>query len=135
VIETTEVPAALQAELDTDFGPMARDFDPNRFELVPWAGRFLVKQFPREEFSEKGLKLPEQCQEDKNWGRVIRLPEINPPEGVKVGDIVMFIKDSGQPVDAFGKGYILLQWHGEYENDLIGIIRKREPLDGKSKEV
>lgn len=135
-IESTEVPLALQEELDSEFGTLARDFDPMEWMLIPWSGRFLVKQFPKEEFSKQGLKIPECAQEEKNWGRVVRLPERNPPEGIKVGDIVMFHENSGTPVEAFGKGYRLLQWHGEFESDMIGIIRRRENvLDGGEAEL
>jgi co-chaperonin GroES (HSP10) len=108
-----------------DVGDVSADFNPDNYELIPWKGRILVRRFPKDSMTKGGLQLPEKAQQTKNWGRIVRLPP-DPPPGIKVGDIIVFIEGAGQPVEGLGKDLILLSYNDDFENDLVGILRKRE---------
>lgn len=104
----------------------ARDIDLNEYELVPWPGRVLVRRFPPDCLTKGGLHLPADAQEAKSWGEVVALPDRCAPEGIELGDYVVFLQDAGDPVEAFGEGFVMLDYTEESLSDIMGVLKKRK---------
>ena len=102
-----------------------RDIDLAEYTLVPWPGRVLVRRFPADTLTKGGLHLPRDVQEAKSWGEVVALPERCAPEGIEVGDCVVFLQDAGDPVEAFGKGLVMLDYTEESLGDIMGVLKKK----------
>ena len=100
-------------------------------QLKPLAGYVLMEPLEEEEMTESGLLLPEKAKEKPAKGKVIAIGEAekqyldhikkdgtiiwDQPQ-VKVGDIVVFHRWSGQDVKEGQKEYKLVQF-----KDLMGV--------------
>lgn len=126
---TTAMDERMQVGFEDVLHPLAadvsRDVDLANLDFVPWTGRILVERFARDETTKGGIKLPDVSLQDKNYGRVLRLPERNAPEGIAVGDIVMFIPDSPIDVPALGANLVLLDYRDDFEGDVLGVFRPK----------
>lgn len=113
-------------------GDISRDINMEDFEFFPWTGRILVKRFRPDTESVGGLSIPKEAQQEKNWGPVVKLPERNPPEGVSVGDLILFLDGAGTLAgQAFGADFVLLDYTGEFDNDVLGIFRPKGLKSGR----
>lgn len=104
---------------------IARDVDLDKFEFVPWKGRILVEKFSKDETTPAGLHLPDESRQDKNYGKVIKLPAVGAPADIELGDIVMFIEDSPVDVPALGPNLVLLDYRDDFEGDILGVFKPK----------
>lgn len=110
--------------IDQGMPDPGRDIDLDDYDLVPWSGRVLVRDFPPDAKTKGGIHLPDAAQERKSWGEVIRLPGSKSPEGVELGDILVYFVDAGDPVTAFGEGLRLLDCNAD-GGDILGVMMKK----------
>lgn len=123
VVETKFIDDALESR---SLIGIARDIDLDSLEFVPWDGRFLVERFAAETETPGGIALPEQAVTKKAWGKVVKLPENNPPNGVSIGDIVVFMEGCGVDMDhVLGDQFVLLDSRDDFDNDVLGVFREK----------
>lgn len=92
--------------------------------IKPLYDRVVIKPFPKEERSRGGIILPDSSRENLIMGEVISLGEGRITESgnvysprLHVGDKVLYVKNSGIPVDLDGVDHVVIR-----EGDVIGII-------------
>ena len=126
---TTAIDERMQIGYEDVLHPMpaniARDVDLDKFEFVPWKGRILVKRFSKDEETARGIILPSDTQQEKNYGTVIGLPAIGAPTDIAIGDIVMFIPDSPVEVPELGADLVLLDYRDDFEGDILGVFKPK----------
>ena len=93
-------------------------------KVRPLQDRILVERLHEEEKTKSGLFIPDSAKEKPMQGKVIaagggRVTEDGKkiPMDVKVGDVVLFAKYSGNEVKIDDKEYLIMK-----EDDVLGII-------------
>ena len=98
--------------------------------IKPLGNRILVKQSTMEEVTKSGIVLPDTADKEKKaQGKIVGLgngPEVA-KSGLKVGDVVVFGKYSGDEVEIEENGKkieykILNVAHEKDESDVLAII-------------
>lgn len=120
-----EITTPFRDLVDQSMPDPARDIDLDQYRLIPWPGRILVRRFPADTLTKGGLHLPTDAQEAKSWGEVVALPARGGPPGIEVGDYVVFLRDAGDPVEAFGPGLVMLDYTEESLSDIMGVLEKK----------
>lgn len=109
-------------------GSVQQDIDLDQHTFTPWEGRFLVRRFEPDEITSGGLVIPDMAKKEKCWGKVEALPSKG-IEGVAIGDTVLFVHGAGTELDdVLGKGFLLLDYHDDFDNDVLGIFRSKKGL-------
>lgn len=119
---TTKDNGVYDGVISQGVGDFSSDIDTSKMKFIPWPGRFLVKRFEPDKKTKGGLELPDAAQRKKNWGHIVALPEANAPPGVRVGTLVLFLEGAGEPVEALGDDFILLDYRDDFDNDVLGVF-------------
>ncbi len=132
------IPEAATTELIDEIakppgGELRVDINLDEYDFVPWAGRFLVKEFPPDEMTsgKEGTRLhiPDSAKERKCWGRVLSVgSEIS---DVDIGAIILFNIGAGTDLSIVGEGLRLMDYRDDFENDVLGTFVKKRGLDGE----
>ncbi|MDA8401550.1 MAG: co-chaperone GroES [Deltaproteobacteria bacterium] len=95
-------------------------------KVKPLQDRILVERLQEEEKTKGGLFIPDSAKEKPMQGKVVaagngRITEDGKkiPMDVKVGDIVLFAKYSGNDVKIDDKEYLIMK-----EDDILAIVEK-----------
>lgn len=95
-------------------------------KVKPLQDRVLVERLQEEEKTKAGLFIPDSAKEKPMQGKVIaagngRVLEDGKkiPMDVKVGDVVLFAKYSGNDVKIDDKEYLIMK-----EDDILAIVEK-----------
>ncbi|MCL6120641.1 MAG: co-chaperone GroES [Candidatus Acidulodesulfobacterium sp.] len=95
-------------------------------KVKPLQDRVLVERLQEEEKTKGGLFIPDSAKEKPMQGKVVaagngRILEDGKkiPMDVKVGDIVLFAKYSGNDVKIDDKEYLIMK-----EDDILAIVEK-----------
>ncbi|MGI6524654.1 MAG: co-chaperone GroES [Bdellovibrionota bacterium] len=95
-------------------------------KIRPLQDRLIVKRLDNTEKTASGLYIPDTAQEKPQQGKVIAAGKgkvkedgnIRPMD-VKVGDIIIFGKYSGQEIKVDGEEYLIMK-----EDDVYGVLEK-----------
>ena len=95
-------------------------------KVKPLHDRILVERLQEEEKTKGGLFIPDSAKEKPMQGKIVaagngRIAEDGKkiPMDVKVGDIVLFAKYSGNDVKIDDKEYLIMK-----EDDILAIVEK-----------
>ena len=95
-------------------------------KVKPLQDRVLVERLQEEEKTKGGLSIPDSAKEKPMQGKVVaagngRILEDGKkiPMDVKVGDVVLFAKYSGNDVKIDDKEYLIMK-----EDDILAIVEK-----------
>ncbi|MDA8158266.1 MAG: co-chaperone GroES [bacterium] len=95
-------------------------------KVKPLQDRILVERLQEEEKTKGGLFIPDSAKEKPMQGKIVaagngRITEDGKkiPMDVKVGDIVLFAKYSGNDVKIDDKEYLIMK-----EDDILAIVEK-----------
>lgn len=94
-------------------------------KIKPLSNRVLLKALESEQKTASGIILPESAQEKKQEAEVIAVGKGKMVHGefvepsVKVGDIVIYSKYSGDEIKLDGKEYTLIE-----EDKILAIVEK-----------
>lgn len=95
-------------------------------KIRPLQDRLIVKRLDNTEKTASGLYIPDTAQEKPQQGKVIaagkgKVKEDGSvrPMDVKVGDIIIFGKYSGQEIKVDGEEFLIMK-----EDDVYGILEK-----------
>ncbi len=95
-------------------------------KVKPLQDRILVERLQEEETTRGGIIIPDSAKEKPMQGRVVaagngRITEDGKkiPMDVKVGDVVLFAKYSGNEVKIDDKDYLIMK-----EDDVLAIVEK-----------
>jgi chaperonin GroES len=95
-------------------------------KVKPLHDRILVERLQEEEKTKGGLFIPDSAKEKPMQGKIVasgngRITEDGKkiPMDVKVGDIVLFAKYSGNDVKIDDKEYLIMK-----EDDILAIVEK-----------
>ncbi len=95
-------------------------------KVKPLQDRVLVERLQEEEKTKGGLFIPDSAKEKPMQGKVVaagsgRITEDGKkmPLDVKVGDVVLFAKYSGNDVKIDDKEYLIMK-----EDDILAIVEK-----------
>ena len=93
-------------------------------KFTPLGDRVLVQQASEQQQTDSGLYIPQGAQEKPHQGEVLSVgPGRLTPEGntvepeVKVGDVILFGKYSGQELRIDDQLYLIMK-----EEDILGIV-------------
>lgn len=93
-------------------------------KIRPLYDRIVVKRAPDEKTTASGIVIPDSAKEKPEHGEVVavgngRLAENGSlhPLQVKIGDVVLFGKYSGTPVDFEGEEYLFIK-----EEEILGVV-------------
>lgn len=89
-----------------------------KMRIKPLGERLLIKPIKEEPKSAGGIVLPENAKEKPQRAEVIEVGT-GDDISVKVGDIVIFAKYSGNEIKIDDEDYILIEW-----NDVLAKIEK-----------
>lgn len=115
----------FQGNIEDKQGEVSRDLDLDEHQFIPWPGRILVKKFPRETTSKGGVEIHGTAAAEKNWGRVVRIPDSADSSDIAdvvVGTVVMWLEGAGVPLDNLGEDLILLDYRNDFDHDLLGFF-------------
>lgn len=92
--------------------------------IQPLHDRIIVKRTPAESKTAFGLIIPDQSGNPPDTGEVIAAGDGRVldngkliPSQIKIGDIVVFGENTGQPVKIDGNDFIVMR-----EEDILGIV-------------
>jgi chaperonin GroES len=95
-------------------------------KVKPLQDRVLVERLQEEEKTKGGLFIPDSAKEKPMQGKIVaagngRITEDGKklPMDVKVGDVVLFAKYSGNDVKIDDKEYLIMK-----EDDILAIVEK-----------
>ncbi len=95
-------------------------------KVKPLHDRILVERLQEEEKTKGGLFIPDSAKEKPMQGKIVasgngRITEDGKkiPMDVKVGDIVLFAKYSGNDVKIDDKEYLIMK-----EDDILAVVEK-----------
>lgn len=95
-------------------------------KVKPLQDRILVERLQEEEKTKGGIFIPDSAKEKPMQGKIVaagsgRISEDGKkiPMDVKVGDIVLFAKYSGNDVKIDDKEYLIMK-----EDDILAIVEK-----------
>jgi chaperonin GroES len=103
-----------------------KDIMSSECKIRPLQDRLIVKRLDNTEKTASGLYIPDTAQEKPQQGKVIAAGKgkvkedgnIRPMD-VKVGDIIIFGKYSGQEIKVDGEEYLIMK-----EDDVYGVLEK-----------
>ena len=88
--------------------------------FTPLGGRILLRKLDPVTMTAGGIALPESAQARQNGAVVLRVPEDDSFDAVKVDDTVLLSEYGGQNFEIDGEKFILAT-----ESDLLGKIRDK----------
>ncbi len=91
----------------------------SKLKIKPLADRVLIEPLPAETQTASGLYIPDSAQEKQQKGTVVAVGngKKDQPITVKVGDVVLYGKYSGNELKLEGKDYLMMR-----EEDIMAII-------------
>ena len=87
-------------------------------KLRPLQDRIIVKRVDQEKTTASGIVIPDAAAEKPDQGEVLAVGKVLPLD-VKVGDMVLFGKYSGQTVKVDGEELLVM-----HESDVMAIVEQ-----------
>ena len=88
-------------------------------QLKPFEDRILIEWEEAEVRTKEGIILPDIAKEKPRIGKVIEVgTDEELAEKIKVGDKVMFAKDTGEEVEFEGKKFLILS-----KSDILALVK------------
>lgn len=104
--------------------PTKETTNPTTLRFKPLGGRVLIKRLEAEETLKGGIILPDSAKKKQETARVLAIGEGKRSESgkvepipVKVGDMVLLDKYSGQEITLDGEEYVIVR-----AEDIIAIV-------------
>ncbi len=99
-------------------------------DFKPATGTIVVKQAAPETVTEGGLHLPESAQKETNFGAVVAV-NCDDRCPYSVGDLVFFRKGGYFMELHEGDKYLILQYRGCIDDEILGKFSPKKTVDGK----
>lgn len=96
----------------------------------PSPGAVLVKPVPRETMTDGGLYIPEQAQQPPQVGVVVSAGDNSCP--YQQGQVVLFRWGTGTEVTLSDGDFMLLQYRGAIDDDILGCFPMLDIEDGEA---
>lgn len=105
------------------FTDMAGDLSDFKIaDFIPAHNAILAAQAPAELVTKGGILIPEGAEEPRNIAVILKVGSPDCP--YRVGDVVLHRPQNGGPRLEGRKDLILLEWRGDVDDDILGVLNR-----------
>ena len=89
-------------------------------DFEPFGHCVLVEPLPADTKTAGGIHLPGNAVTQKSMGVVVRISPKDVGGPFELGDLVMYLQDSGYEIEVEGRKLLVLQYQTEIEGEILG---------------